>query len=85
MSNKDEKERPCWSITEKYNAKRPERNADRMFVNGKFIPKSHPLWKRGRYKSFNDAAFSSLANYILSTEGEDVMSYRTRPGITGIK
>ena len=70
MSNKDEKRKAVLEYYRKYNAKRPERNADRMFVNGKFIPKSHPLWKRGRYKSFNDAAFSSLANYILSTEGE---------------
>jgi len=28
---------------------------ERMFVNGKYIPKSHPLWKAGRYKSLDDA------------------------------
>ena len=42
----------------------------RMTVNGKYIPKSHPLYKPGKYKTFNDAAFSSLVNYVLSTEGE---------------
>jgi len=35
-------------------------NPLRMFVNGKYIPKSHPLYKAGRYKTFSDAAFSSL-------------------------
>ena len=41
-----------------------------MFVNGKYIPQSHPLWKSGKYKTFDDAAFSSLQNYESSTEGE---------------
>lgn len=27
----------------------------RMFLNGKQIPKSHPLWKPGRYKALDDA------------------------------
>lgn len=45
------------------------RNKKRMFVNGKYVPQSHPLWKSGRYKSFNDAAFSSLQNYATSKEG----------------
>lgn len=43
---------------------------ERMYVNGKYVPKSHPLWKAGRYKSFNDAAFSSLVNYKTSKEGQ---------------
>jgi hypothetical protein len=42
----------------------------RMFVNGKYVPKSHPLYKPGRYKTFEDAAFSSLAKYELSREGQ---------------
>ena len=42
----------------------------RMWVDGKYIPKSHPLHKPGRYKGFTDAAFSSLENYEKSTEGE---------------
>ena len=49
---------------------REEVKSRRMTVNGKYIPKSHPLYKPGKYKSFNDAAFSSLINYVLSTEGE---------------
>ena len=31
---------------------------------------SHPLYKAGRYKSFGDAAFSSLENYESSKEGQ---------------
>ena len=46
------------------------KNERRMFVNGKYVPQSHPLYKAGRYKSFDDAAFSSLQNYETSTEGE---------------
>lgn len=45
------------------------KNDKRMFVDGKYIPQSHPLWKSGRYTSFNDAAFSSLKNYETSTIG----------------
>ena len=45
-------------------------NPLRMYVDGKYISRNHPLYKPGRYKTFTDAAYSSLANYILSTEGE---------------
>jgi len=45
-------------------------NKIRMTVNGKYVSRKHPLWKVGNYKSFNDAAFSSLVNYESSTEGE---------------
>ena len=31
------------------------KNSTRMFVNGKYIPKSNPLHKPGRYKSLDDA------------------------------
>ena len=48
----------------------PRTNKLRMFVDGKYISRKHPLYKPGRYKTFNDAAFSSLVNYVLSTEGE---------------
>jgi len=51
----------------KYN---PKSNPNRMWVNGKYIPMSHPLYKPGRYKTFEDAAFSSLAKYELSREGQ---------------
>ena len=46
-----------------------KKNKQRMFVNGNYVPKSHPLWKSGNYKSFNDAAFSSLQNYTKTKEG----------------
>jgi len=39
-------------------------NPNRMYVNGKYIPKTHPLFKAGRYKTFNDAAFEGT--YKLS-------------------
>ena len=48
----------------------PKSNPKRMYVNGKYVSRKHPLYKPGKYKSFNDAAFSSLVNYVLSTEGE---------------
>jgi hypothetical protein len=35
-----------------------------MYVNGKYIPRKHPLYKPGRYKTFNDAAFEGT--YKLS-------------------
>ena len=47
----------------------------RMFVNGKYIPKTHPLHKPGKYKGFMDAAFSSLENYERSVEGEVYIIY----------
>jgi hypothetical protein len=31
------------------------KNYTRMFVNGQYIPKSHPLHQAGRYKSWDDA------------------------------
>jgi len=41
-----------------------------MTVNGKYIPRSHPLHKPGNYKTFEAAAFSSFEKYESSTEGE---------------
>ena len=46
-----------------------KKNKTRMFVNGKYVPKSHPLHKAGRYKTFEGAAFASLEGYINTTEG----------------
>lgn len=58
----------------KYYKDNPEsvwkRDQTKMFVNGKYIPKSHPLHKPGKYKSFEAAAFSSLAKYETSVEGQ---------------
>ena len=44
-------------------------NIRRMYVDGKYVPQTHPLWKAGRYTSFNDAAFSSFTNYNRTTKG----------------
>ena len=58
----------------KYYKDNPEavkaRDAKRMWVNGKEVKKTHPLYKAGRYKGFEDAAFSSLENYDKSPEGQ---------------
>lgn len=45
-------------------------NAGRMWVNGKYVSKAHPLYKAGRYKGFEDAAFSSLENYKDNPQGQ---------------
>ena len=47
-----------------------EYDKGKMFVDGKYISRHHPLYKAGRFKSFGDAAFSSLVNYENSTQGE---------------
>ena len=47
-----------------------KKNKCRMFVGGKYVPKSHPLYKAGRYKTFEEAAFSSLQNYEKSSKGD---------------
>ena len=58
----------------KYYKDNPEavwrRDQTKMWVNGKYISKSHPLHKPGRYKTFEDAAFSSLAKYEIVIEGQ---------------
>ena len=48
----------------------PVNNPQRMFVDGKYVAKTHPLHKAGNYKSFNDAAFSSFKNYSKTTKGD---------------
>lgn len=40
-----------------------------MYVDGKYIPKSHPLYRPGKFKTFEGAAFSALSNYETSNEG----------------
>jgi len=54
---------------ENMRATQHKRNPQRMYVNGKYIPKSHPLHKSGTYKSFGDLAFGSLKNYDIIKEG----------------
>ena len=46
------------------------RNKTKMWVNGKYIPKAHPLHKAGTYKGFEEAAFSSLQNFKDSPQGQ---------------
>ena len=47
----------------------PISNPNRMYVNGKYVPKSHPLYKAGHYKNFESAAFSALEGYEKSNVG----------------
>jgi hypothetical protein len=61
----------CKECSKKNNkASNPSNNPKRMFVDGKYIKQTHPLYKAGNYKSFGDAAFESLENYKESKEGE---------------
>ena len=46
------------------------RDAKRMWVNGVEVKKTHPLYKAGRYKGFEEAAFSSLQNFKNSPQGQ---------------
>ena len=45
------------------------KNPERMWVNGKYISKKHPLYKAGRYKTLDDA-WSHAEIDQRSTEGE---------------
>ena len=56
----------CTSCSRDYNT---SSNQNRMWVNGRYVPQSHPLYKAGRYKSFGDAAFSSLQKDKQISEG----------------
>ena len=65
----------CKTCRKNYNNKNnpkysPTYNPRRMYVNGKYIPKSHPLYKPGNYTTFEDAAFQSLSRYASSKEGQ---------------
>ena len=46
-----------------------------MHIDGKYVSKFHPLHKAGRYKSFDDAAFSSLGRYATEKEGDIYIIY----------
>jgi hypothetical protein len=46
-----------------------KRNTNRMWVNGKYIPQSHPLHKAGRYKAFDDV-WSHIELDTRTTEGQ---------------
>ena len=62
----ERKEYRCKSCNKKNSAKT---NTERMFVNGKYVSKSHPLHKAGRFKTFEGAAFSALKGYEKTPEG----------------
>ena len=66
----------CRSCIKKRNViSNPIYNAAQMYVEGKYIPTSHPLHKPGRYKSFEHAAFESLKNYSAAKEGQVYILY----------
>jgi hypothetical protein len=71
----EENQPPSWRKTNRSSCKNCSKennqssNPDRMFINGKYIPKTHPLHKAGNYKSFGDLAFGSLNNYKQIKEG----------------
>jgi len=46
-----------------------EGHTKRMYVDGKYVSRKHPLYKPGRFKTFEGAAFASLEGYEKSTEG----------------
>jgi hypothetical protein len=43
-----------------------------MWVNGTYIPKSHPLWRAGRYRDFGEAAFASLTRADNKDQSGDI-------------
>jgi hypothetical protein len=47
----------------------PINNIRRMYVDGNHISVHHPLYKPGRYKSFNEAMFASITKDKQITEG----------------
>lgn len=51
------------------NPNRLIKNPTRMYVNGKYISRKHPLYKPGRYKTFNDAAFEGTYKLENIKEG----------------
>ena len=71
----EENHPPSWRKSNQTNCKscmgqnNKSNNTQRMWVNGKYIPKTHPLHKAGNYKSFGDLAFGSLNNYKQIKEG----------------
>jgi len=71
----EENQPPSWRKSNQTNCKscmnenNQSNNPGRMFINGKYIKKTHPLYKAGNYKSFGDLAFGSLNNYKQIKEG----------------
>ena len=66
---------------ERNNRSNPRNNPLAMYVNGKYVSRKHPLYKAGRYKTFNDAAFEGT--YKLSSVKEGyvyVITNKAWPG-----
>ena len=61
--------KPCFNKRYLKKGNYTSRNTNRMWVNGKYIPKSHPLHKPGRYKTFDDAAFQGTYKLDSIKEG----------------
>ena len=66
--------RQCKDCHDNYNE---ASNKNRMYVNGKYISQSHPLYKAGRYKTFSDAAFDGT--YKLDSIKEGYVYVITNP------
>ena len=47
----------------------PKNNPRRMYVDGKYISRTHALYKPGRYKTFDDAAFQGTYKLDSIKEG----------------
>ena len=61
----------CKQCSAKYNSSsNPRNNPKRMYVDGKYISHKHPLYKPQDTRHLTMQRFSSLVNYVLSTEGE---------------
>jgi hypothetical protein len=76
LGNVNKKFYICRSCIKKRNViSNPIYNANQMYVEGKYIPTTHPLHKPGRYKSFEHAAFESLKNYSAAKEGQVYILY----------
>ena len=63
--------KPCYNIRYKESSSRAgiRGNPKRMYVNGKYISRRHPLYKPGNYKTFSDAAFDGTYKLDSIKEG----------------
>ena len=59
-----------WTCKSCYSIHNEKGNSKSMYVNGKYVSRKHPLYKAGKYKGFEDAAFSSLENFKDNPQGQ---------------
>ncbi len=57
------------SLNNKYLRKK-KKLLTQMYVGGKKVDESHPLFKPGKYPGFTEAAFNSLDNYKVNSKGQ---------------